>query len=93
MQYAIFDTGPGFLQWMGEAADPMAAIRELHAESDEYDNDEQDPSEPFIVVYQLTDQEVTSLDDLLSKGEHIYQDFEDEGHEFSLSQVRQIVGS
>ena len=91
MQYAIFDTGPGFLQWMGEAADPMAAIRELHAESDEYDNDEQDPSEPFIVVYQLTDQEVTSLDDLLSKGEHIYQDFEDEGHEFSLSQVRQIV--
>lgn len=93
MQYAIFDTGPGFLQWMGEAADPMAAIRELHAESDEYDNDEQDPSEPFIVVYQLTDQEVTSLDDLLSKGEHIYQDFEDEGHEFSLSQVRQIVAS
>ncbi|PIG09503.1 hypothetical protein [Comamonas sp. 26] len=93
MQYAIFDTGPGFLQWMGEAADPMAAIRELHAESDEYDNDEQDPSEPFIVVYQLTDQEVTSLDDLLSKGEHIYQDFEDEGHEFSLSQVRQIAAS
>ena len=41
----------------------------------------------------LTDQEVTSLDDLLSKGEHIYQDFEDEGHEFSLSQVRQIVAS
>lgn len=93
MQYAIFDTGPGFLQWMGEAADAMGAIRELHAESDEFDNNEQDPSEPFIVVYQLTDQEVASLDDLLSKGEHIYQDFEDEGREFSLSQVRQIVGS
>lgn len=93
MHYAIFDTGPGFLQWMGEAADPIAAIQELHAESDEYDNDEQDPAEAFIVVYQLTDQEVTLLDDLLSKGEHIYQDFDDEGHEFSLSQVRQIVGT
>jgi K+/H+ antiporter YhaU regulatory subunit KhtT len=93
MHYAIFDTGPGFLQWMGEAADPLAAIQELHAESDEYDNDEQDPTEPFIVVYQLTDQEVALLDDLLSKGEHIYQDFNDEGNEFTLSQVRQIVGS
>jgi hypothetical protein len=30
MQYAIFDTGPEFLQWMGEAADPVSAIRALH---------------------------------------------------------------
>lgn len=93
MQFAIFDTGPGFLQWMGEASDPLEAIKELHAESNEYDNDEQDPTEPFIAVYQLTDQEVTLLNELLSKGEHIYQDFNDEGHEFTLSQVRQIVGS
>ena len=93
MHFAIFDTGPGFLQWMGEAADPLAAIQELHAESGEYENDEQDPTEPFIVVYRLTDQEVTKLDDLLSKGEHIYQDFGDEDNEFTLSQVRQIVGS
>lgn len=93
MHYAIFDTGPGFLQWMGEAADPLAALKELHAESSDYDNDEQDPTEPFIVVYQLTNQEVTKLDDLLSKGEHIYQDFDDAGQEFTLSQVRQMVGS
>ncbi|WP_417283767.1 hypothetical protein [Comamonas sp.] len=93
MQYAIFDTGAGVLQWMGEAADTTAAIKALHAESDEYDNDDQDPTEPFISVYQLLDEEVSKVDGLLSRGEHIYQDFEDEGQEFSLAQVRQIVGS
>jgi|GEM_PF-2549053 len=93
MQYAIFDTGAGFLQWMGEAADTHAAIKALHAESDEYDHDEQDPNEPFITVYQLTDQEATRLDELLSKGDHIDQDFEDEGLEFNLVEMRQIIGS
>lgn len=93
MQYAIFDTGPGFLQWMGEALDAHAAIKALHAESNDFDHDDQEPNDAFITVYQLTDQEIAALDDLLSKGEHIYQDFADEGQEFSLSQVRQIVGS
>ncbi|WP_343739658.1 hypothetical protein [Delftia tsuruhatensis] len=92
MQYAIFDTGPGFLQWMGEAADPVSAIKALHEEAKEFGADDQDPGEAFIVIYELQDQEVAKLDELLPKGEHIYQDFEDEGQEFTLAEVRKIAG-
>lgn len=93
MRYAIFDTGAGFLQWLGEAANAQAAIKSLQSESSAYDHDDQDPVEPFITVYQLTDAEVTRIHALEAKGEHVYQDFEDEGQEFNLTQMRQIVRS
>lgn len=77
---------------MGEAADPASAIKALHEEAKEFGADDQDPREAFIVIYELQDQEVAKLDELLTKGEHIYQDFEDEGQEFTLAEVRKIAG-
>ena len=92
MYYAIFDTGPGFLQWMGEAENPVAAIKALHKDVEDFNFDDQDPSDECLVLYPLQEEEVAKLDDLLSKGEHIYQDFASEGMECSVAQVRQILG-
>lgn len=93
MHYAIFDTGPGLLQWMDEANGPKAAIKALYAENSEFVKSDQDASEPFITVYALQEAEVAKIDGLLTKGEHIFQDFKDEGLEFSLAQIRQIISS
>ncbi|MBP7645599.1 MAG: hypothetical protein KA751_02465 [Comamonas sp.] len=93
MHYAIFDTGPGLLQWMDEANGPKAAIKALYAENSEFAKSDQDASEPFITVYALQEAEVAKIDGLLTKGEHIFQDFKDEGLEFSLAQIRQIISS
>jgi hypothetical protein len=92
MHYAIFDTGPGYLQWMGEAADPREAIQALHDEGEDLGDNALDPSEDFIVVYELQPSEVARIDDLLLKGEHIDQDFASEGQEFTWGQVQEIVG-
>ena len=94
MQYAIFDIGADNLQWLGEASDPEAAIRAMWQENaytaDSFGND---PADEFIVVYQLQDAESQKIERLLSDGEHIFQDFKDEGLEFSLAQIRQIISS
>jgi hypothetical protein len=93
MHYAIFDNGPGLLQWMDEANGPKAAIKALSTENSEFAKSDQDANEPFITVYALQDAEVAKIDGLLTRGEHIIQDFKDEGLEFSLNQIRQIISS
>jgi len=92
MHYAIFDTGPGLLQWMDEASGPKAAIKAMYAEDSSFADSDQDQNEPFITVYALQEAEVTKIDEQLIEGDHILQDFMDEGIEFSLAQIRNIVG-
>lgn len=91
MQFAIFDTGAGFLQWKGEATSPASAITAMCSESRHFLDSDQDPHEPFVVVYQLTPNESSRVEDLLSQEEDIFQDFEDEGQDFTLAQIRQLV--
>ena len=91
MYYAIFDTGPGFLQWIGEAADIAAAVQALRAQCGELGSDEQDPSEDFIAVYELTEAEHDKLNALIDTDEHIYQDFADEGRWLTIGEARQLA--
>ncbi len=93
MQYAIFDIGADNLQWLGEASDPEAAIRAMWQENaytaDSFGND---PADEFIVVYQLQDAESQKIERLLSDGEHIFQDFEDEGQDLTFGAVLSLLG-
>lgn len=93
MQFAIFDTGAGFLQWLGEAVDIQAAIqamgKEIGLTKDSFDNE---LSDDFIVVYQLTEAEVRTLEQATANEEEVFQDFSHEGVDFTYGEVLGLVG-
>jgi len=91
MHYAIFDTGPGFLQWFGEASSAADAIKLLRSEAEDFVMDAGSSQDEIIVVYELQDAEVRRLDKQLTDGDHIQQRFTDKGREYTLAEVRKIA--
>lgn len=94
MQFAIFDTGAGFLQWLGEAAHVHAAIQamwhELELSSDSSGNESADE---FILVYELSGAEFRAMEQAVARDEEVLQDFAHEGLEFTYGEVLSLVGA
>jgi len=90
---AIFDTGAGFLQWIGEAASVGAALRALQMDVGDWHPEGPSDDEDDVRVYHLTDDQAMAVESW-AEGERRSTDFpqlHDDGRIYSVGEVKALL--
>lgn len=90
---AIFDTGAGFLQWIGEAASVCDALRSLQRDSGDWHPEGLSNDDDDVHVYHLTDEQAMALQawaDAGSRGSE-FPHLDDDGQIYTVGEVMAML--
>lgn len=91
MHFAILDTGPGFLQWLGEAESLADAVKQMLLESPGC-FDDMSPDDDAIHVYSLSSAQAQAVQ-AWADSDSLRHEFPapDDGRIYTVAEVRSMV--
>lgn len=90
---AIFDTGAGFLQWIGEADSKEAALRAMCDEVGDWHDVDQNDADDDVRLYFVTEDQAKALRAWSDAGSVSgdFPDLKDEGTIYSIGEVKAML--
>lgn len=90
---AILDTGPGFLQWIGEAESIAAAVRSLHKESGDWHADDAADDDDSLEIYEVSNAEAAAVQAWADSGYKSGEFPDIEGITYTVGQVQAMLSA
>ncbi len=92
MHIAIFDVGPGFLQWIGEAESVKEALAKLQSEVGAW-MDDVDEDDDSVHVYEVSAEQAAMLDTWAEESEsgRGRPALDDDGRSYTVAEVNAML--